>query len=386
MHISVAAVPVSPPVNRVPSRSGPVEQRDLVLDLVRAGALGVVVMWHWVFSTVAFPDGPTVGNPVGVTPGLWALTWILQPMPIFFAVGGCLHARSFDGDAVAFWKRRVRRLVLPVLPLLIPAVLAIGLADAAGRPDVVRTLVLLISPLWFLGVYLVLVLVAPFAIRAHRRAPVITFAGLITAALSVDVGRFGFDWAGPWMVVVSFVTMWALVHQFGFILDDLRRAAMVTRVSVMVAGVAGLATIVMFGPYPAAMVGVPGEAVSNMGPPNLAPVMLGLFQLGALAALAGPLHRFATDKRVALSEISRWTMPVYVWHLIGWAIFYVLLRIAGVEVLSVPTGEWWLQRPIWLIGPLLTTAPLCWLMTRQPGWSAGRLHRRRPWRPLSRVT
>lgn len=288
------------------------QERDLVLDLVRAVALGVVVLWHWVFSTVAFPNGPTVGNPVGVTPELWALTWILQPMPLFFAVGGCLHARSFDGRTVAFWKRRFRRLLVPALPLLIPALVAIALANAVGRADIVRTLVLLISPLWFLGVYLVLVLIAPFAIRSHRRAPVLTFAALIAAAVTVDVARFAFAWSGPWMTLASFIAIWALVHQCGFLLDDLRSSQMITRVALAIGGVGGLAALVVLGPYPAAMVGVPGADVSNMGPPNLAPVLLGLFQLGVLASLIGPLQRFATSKGAALAAISRWTMPVYV--------------------------------------------------------------------------
>jgi peptidoglycan/LPS O-acetylase OafA/YrhL len=338
--------------------------RDLVLDLVRAAALAVVVVWHWVFSTVAFPDGPIVGNPVGVTPGLWALTWILQPMPLFFAVGGCLHARSYDGNALTFWKRRIHRLLVPALPLLLPALAAIGIANAVGRPDVVRTLILLISPLWFLAVYLVLVLLAPLAINAHRRAPVFAFAALTGAAVTIDVCRFVLGWTGPGILVASFVAMWALVHQFGFVLDDIRRAPMITRVAVAIAGLGGLAAIVALGPYPAAMVGVPGAPVSNMGPPNLAPVLLGLFQVGMLATLSAPLHRFATRRRDALATISTWTMPVYVWHLLGWAIFYGALRAAHLGVLSEPTGAWWVQRPIWLFGPLLVTVPLCWFVGR----------------------
>jgi hypothetical protein len=72
--MSVASASPSP----IDLRHPPAGDRDLVLDLVRAAALAVVVLWHWVFSTVAFfPDGPVVGNPVGVTPGLWVLTWIM---------------------------------------------------------------------------------------------------------------------------------------------------------------------------------------------------------------------------------------------------------------------------------------------------------------------
>jgi hypothetical protein len=226
---SNAATPVSPPT----------AQRDPVLDLVRAAALGVVVLWHWAFSTVAFSDGPSVGNPVGVTPGPWLLTWVLQPMPLFFAVGGCLHTWTMGKDTVAFWKRRAHRLLVPALPLLLPASALIFVASLTGHADIVRTIVLLISPLWFLGVYFVLVLLAPAAVRAHRRAPILTFAMLASAAIAVDVARFRLGRTGPAMVLASFVVVWALVHQFGFVVDDLRRAPMAMRMSVAMAGLAG---------------------------------------------------------------------------------------------------------------------------------------------------
>ncbi len=370
---SLAADPVPAPA--------PAAQRDLVLDLVRAGALGVVVLWHWVFTTVAFNDGPSVGNPVGVTPGLWLLTWVLQPMPLFFAVGGCLHARTMGNDTLAFWKRRVHRLLVPALPLLLPAVALIFVANMTGHAAIVRTIVLLISPLWFLGVYLVLVLLAPAAVRAHRRAPVLTFTALVGAAIAVDVARFHLGWTGPAMVLASFVMMWALVHQFGFVLDDLRQATMTTRIAVAMAGLGGLIVLVSVGPYPAAMVGVPGERVSNMGPPTLAPVLLGLFQIGVLATVSDPLARFAARHRRGLDAVNEWTMPVYVWHLIGWALFYAIVRVARVDVPSDPSGAWWLQRPAWLLGPLVVTAPLCWLVRSGPKVRA----RRHAWTSTSTV-
>jgi hypothetical protein len=256
--------------------------------------------------------------------------------------------------------------VLPVLPLLVPALIAMVVADTMNRPDIVRTLVLLISPLWFLAVYLVLVLITPIAIRAHRRSPVVAFAGLALAAVLVDAARFGFGWSGPAMVAASFVSVWALVHQFGFVFDDLRRSSLVTRVAVAVGGIGGLAALVTFGPYPLAMVGVPGEPVSNMGPPTLAPVLLGVFQLGVVAALSTHLQSFALRHRAGLAVAGAWTMPVFVWHLLGWAVFYAALRALKVDVVAEPTAEWWKQRPIWFLGPLVVTVPLCWFVTVRP--------------------
>jgi hypothetical protein len=226
--------------------------------------------------------------------------------------------------------------------------------------------VLLISPLWFLAVYLVLVLLAPLAITVHRRAPVLGLIGLGSAAAAVDVARFGIGWSGRLQVIASFVTIWALVHQLGFLLDDLRRAPAVTRCATALAGLVGLAVLVSFGPYPAAMVGVPGEPVSNMGPPTLAPALLGLFQLGLLALVSSALQLFARRHEHGLAAVSRWTMPIYVWHLLGWAGFYALVRAAGFEVISEPTAAWWAQRPLWLVGPLLVSIPICRLVASRP--------------------
>ncbi|MGI8794510.1 MAG: acyltransferase family protein, partial [Acidimicrobiales bacterium] len=73
--------------------------RDRWLDLLRAGSLGVVVIWHWVFTIIRWEaDGPHATNPIGTTRGLWLATWFLQVMPVFFAVGGAVHARALQKE------------------------------------------------------------------------------------------------------------------------------------------------------------------------------------------------------------------------------------------------------------------------------------------------
>ena len=63
--------------------------RDRVVDLLRAASICVVVAWHWSLSVTHWHDGRlTMPNPVGDVPGLWAATWVLQVMPVFFFVGG----------------------------------------------------------------------------------------------------------------------------------------------------------------------------------------------------------------------------------------------------------------------------------------------------------
>ncbi len=340
-------------------------RRDLLIDLARAGALGIVVLWHWVFTTIRFgADGPHVGNPVGVTPGMWLVTWFLQPMPIFFAVGGVLHARSLRNGSEGFRRRRTRRLLVPALPLLVPAVALIVGAALTGRGDLVASIILIISPMWFLAVYMALVALAPLAWRGHVAAPRLTLVGMIGGAALLDIARFGLGRGGPLMTVACFTAVWSIVHQLSFHFDALRAAPFGRRLAVALGGVAALGVAVAVGPYPAAMVGVPGERVSNMAPPTFAVILLAIFQLGLLASAAAPLARFAARHRDGLAWAGRWSMTVFVWHLLAWVGFYLLLRTAGGHVSGDVTGAWWLARPLWLLGPAVIAVPLCALTAR----------------------
>lgn len=334
-------------------------ERDLVLDLLRTGALAVVVLWHWIFTSVRWADdGPHVGNPVAATPGLWVLTWVLQVMPAFFIVGGALH--SLDrSPAPTFWRKRVRRLVLPVLPLLTLAAAVAALAHLAGRPELVRGVLLVISPMWFLATYLVCIAVTPLARRAHARGGWwIVVAGAATALL-VDRLRIGGGVGGPLTGATAFVVVWATVHQLGFGLGELRRAGRRVQATVTVLGYAALALAAWWGPYPAAMVGLDGAKLSNMGPPTAMVVFLAIGQLGLIALCEPWLARVARRWRTALAVAGDWSMTVYAWHLGAFAAFWALAAGFGLEVTARIDGDWWRARPIWLVGPLVLAVPLC---------------------------
>ena len=94
-----------------------------------------------------------------------------------------------------------------------------------GRGDLVASIILIISPMWFLAVYMALVALAPLAWRGHVAAPRATLAGMIGLAALLDIARFGFGWGGPLMTVACFTAVWAVVHQLGFHFDALRAAA-----------------------------------------------------------------------------------------------------------------------------------------------------------------
>jgi hypothetical protein len=346
---------VAPPSTPVDGR------RDPVLDVARAGALGVVVLWHWVFTTVDLTaSGPRVGNPIPEVAGLWALTWVAQVMPLFFLVGGAVHAMALERRGPAgFVARRLRRLVLPALPLVVPAALVWAAATAFGHVALARTVVLLVSPLWFAAVYAVLVVLAPAAWRAQRRWPVGTPVALAVAVVAVDVGRFVAGWSSTGYVLASFVVVWAAVHQLGFAWSALVRRPVAGRLGVALLGYAGLGLCVVGLGYPASLVGVPGEVQSNMGPPNLAVACLGVAQLGLLAVAAGPLARFAHRWRRLVDAASSWAMTVFVWHLAAWGLAYVAVTAVGVAVPADVGPAWWAQRPLWLLAPAAVAVPLC---------------------------
>ncbi|MGH9187819.1 MAG: acyltransferase family protein, partial [Acidimicrobiales bacterium] len=177
------------------------EGRDLFIDFVRAFSLLVVVAWHWVFTIILWEsDGPHATNPIGFTDGLFVATWLLQVMPLFFFVGGFAHEKAWlarrDRDR-ALWRFAVNRAVSLIRPALALAIawwligsVVVALFEVNGIDRAVR---LILSPLWFLIVYLLLILLFPLAYRLHHR-----FGGLVIVwaaglAAMMDVLRFAHD-------------------------------------------------------------------------------------------------------------------------------------------------------------------------------------------------
>jgi len=342
--------------------------REAYVDLLRAFSMIVVVAFHWVFTILEFgPDFIRVNSPIGSTPGLWALTWVLQVMPLFFFVGGYAHwivwKKTTDrgGGWWTFVRGRLRRLVIPALMVGVVWVVIAFIIGALRDIEWLGDAVLLIaSPFWFLGIYTVLVMLAPLAIWAHRRWGPIVLVFLVGVAAVLDTIRFSHDqeWAG----YVNFLVIWGFCHQLGLMYRPLSEASRQVAWSLLWAGAFGLAALTNFGLYPRSMVGVPGDRFSNMGPPTLVIVALLILQVG-LAMLARPwvVHRLETSMRWKhVNEIAnRFSLPMYLFHTSGFALAVTLAYVATGYVLPAETtAEWWWQRPVWLALPLLCTLPL----------------------------
>ncbi|CAB4566789.1 MAG: acyltransferase family protein [Actinobacteria bacterium] len=352
--------------------------RNTYVDFLRAVSLIVVVLWHWAFTIVIWEDdGPHATNPIGFTTGLWLATWLLQVMPLFFYIGGYAHLTSWtraQARGVSIWSftgRRLRQLAVPALSLFaVWLVLGSVLGAVFDLTWVGRAVFLVVSPLWFIAIYLVLVALLPIAIRLHQRFDSIVIVFLAGAALAVDIARFRYDL--EWLGMANMLFVWGLCHQLGFFYD--RIVALHRRIdwTLLWAGLFGLAGLVFSGLYPGSMVGVPGER-SNMAPPSICIVALVAFQAGVVEIIRPAMQRRLARARWQRANelVNRFSMPLFLFHTTGMALHRaVRYAIAGER--NEPTSPdlwWWLSRPFAIVGPLLFTLPVIYLFGRQ--WVRG---------------
>ncbi|MDF5752109.1 acyltransferase [Spongiactinospora sp. TRM90649] len=340
--------PVTAPI-RTPVRAPAptADRRDLFIDALRVIGISVVVLEHWSMPVLSYDGGRiTAGNALSA-PGAWALTWLIQVMPLVFFAGGAANAISFrrGGRPAAAWPAvRLRRLAWPVLALAavwipLPHVL-LSLGVPAQPVDLGARLVGQL--LWFLAAYLVAVMLTPLMLRAHDRYGALVPVAFALAAGATDAVRFagGVEWLG----YPNVVFVWIAVHQFGVLYASGR----LTRPALLAAGGFGAAALlVAYGPYPGSMIGMPGAPVSNMAPPTLALLAVAAGQVG-LAVLLRPWI-----VRLPWGRVLDWAGPrimsVYLWHMPA------LVLVTGVVVVGlgidtpVPGSLGWLAGwPLWL--------------------------------------
>ncbi|SEP47935.1 Acyltransferase family protein [Amycolatopsis saalfeldensis] len=147
--------------------------RDKFLDVVRAGAILAVITQHWVMPVLSYSDGRLGTGNALATPGWWAVTWLSQVMPLVFFAGGAANLISLRRapSSRAWLAGRIRRLLVPVLPLVAVWLVVPDLLQGMGIPPQPLQIAGSIAAqlLWFLSVYLLTVLVTPLMVAAHRR-------------------------------------------------------------------------------------------------------------------------------------------------------------------------------------------------------------------------
>ncbi|WP_051116295.1 acyltransferase family protein [Amycolatopsis nigrescens] len=338
--------------------------RDKFLDMVRAGAILAVITQHWAMPVLAYSDGRLATGNALVTPGWWIVTWLSQVMPLVFFAGGAANLISLRrAPSTRDWlAARVRRLLLPVLPLLAVWLVVPDLLRGFGIPEQPLQVAGAIAAqlLWFLSIYLVTVLVTPLMVAAHRRWGLAVPAVLTGLAVLVDLARFN-DLGLIGYANAIFV--WLAVHQFGFHYVEGRLGTIGRRgaLGLSAAGFGITALMVAFGPYPASMIGMPGAPVSNMSPPSVLLVSLAVGQIGLLLAAKPAMNAFAARPAVAaaLNWIGPRFMSVYLWHMPA------LVVVSGITVfgLSYRTPDpgtllWLVLTPLWVAAAALVLTGL----------------------------
>ena len=333
--------------------------RNRVVDFLRALAITVVVVGHWLMAAVVIRDGEVEPNALlNIADWTHPLTWIFQVMPIFFLVGGYANALSWRsastrGQTYAGWLRaRLQRLGGPVVPLLVTWLVLASSAYALGIPGSTLRLASQVAlvPTWFLAAYVLVVAVAPVTLWLWKRLGWWSIAGGIALSLAIDIASIS---TGQILIgFANYLVAWATVHQIGYAWLDGALASRLRRVGLALAGLAGLLLAVGVGPYPVSMIGIDGAELNNSMPTRVTMLLLGMMQGGVILLAEKPLARWLQNRRawVATVAVNARIMTLYLWHLtVMVLVLGVSLLLGGVGLGLVPlTGAWWATRPLWI--------------------------------------
>jgi len=374
--------------------------RDRFMDFLRAASIAAVVFGHWFIGMIIWSDGLIrEQSAVGVTSGMWLGTWFFQVMPIFFFVGGFSNLVTYDSyvrrgaSTWEFVRTRAERLLRPSLVFLgiwLVIQVALHLTDtgAPAGPRIWDGTKLLrgmlppgatvpFGPLWFLGVYLVVVAIAPWTIKLHRRFGLRVPAAMILGTIACDFVGFvvGISWV-RWFNV-AFVLL--LPHQLGHFYADgrLRRArkrvywamaliglgGLVLLTTPLVVGLFGQARFDWFpgiGYYPKSLLGTDVERISNAYPPTVCFMLGGIWTIGGVMLLRPYLTRWLQRRRpwkvtIYLNSVI---MTLFLWHMTAYLLAILLLWPLGFGHQTDSTPRWWIERFVWILVPAAILAVL----------------------------
>ena len=343
--------------------------RDRYVDFLRALSIAVVVFGHWLMAIVFYEEGRISGeSALEVIPGIWALTWILQVMPVFFFVGGfsnlvSLKAAYARGESPGvFIRSRVERLMRPtVVFIAVWVALAFVLEHGFGLgPAVGHVTAMIAKPVWFLAVYALVISLAPMMLALHRRFGVRVPLAMVAGTVIVDLLRIG---GGIELLgYLNFAFVWLFAHQLGFFYADGTLTALSRRVFAVSAAAAlgALVLLTNISVYSRSMVGVTGDGVSNNDPPSVCLIALTIW-LVSLTMLVRPwvsawLQR--TRPWSAVIAANSMIMTVFLWHLTALLVAVVTAYPLGFPQYEGGTAAWWVTRPLWLATLTVILVPL----------------------------
>ena len=367
--------------------------RDRYADLLRVLAILVVVYGHWIAAVVLADDGELVTSQLLVVePWTRYATWLVQVMPLFFLVGGRVNAdslqraRSSGLDASDWVRKRARRLLRPLIPVLALWVPLGPALDAAGAPAGLAELAseTAFIPLWFLVVYLLVIVLAPLTHRLHTRVG--PWLLLVAAALVAVVDAL--DRAGiPAVGQANYLLVFGIAHQLGYLWAEGRLPTGARALHLAWSGLVAAVALVAVAGYPLSMVGLQADADSNATPPTLALLALTIAQLGVVLALRGPAERLLERRPLlwaGVATVGAVIITVFLWHMTALVVVASLTHLTGWwPTMTAIDGLWWSLRPLWLLLCTLALVPLVLLLRRFEG--PGDPAPGGPWRTLAGV-
>ncbi|WP_307165416.1 acyltransferase family protein [Streptomyces rishiriensis] len=349
--------------------------RDRYVDFLRAWAILLVVLGHWLITgLVRHPDGEiTAPELLATLPWTQWLTLGFQIMPLFFLAGGhaaggsWARARAAGGSAAGWVGQRAVRLLLPTAVYSGLVLSAVGVCSALGVDRATLALVgwAMAMQFWFLPVYLLLSALTPMLYSLHERGGVRVPVGMGVLGLGVGtlVATGDASSHGPAVEAIgalNYLLVWGVVYQLGFCWRDgllggdgeTAPRARGRALAMIVGGAVGFALLVGPGPFPVSLILVTGEELSNTDPPSAAMLAWSLAQVGVALLVAPVVRRLLERARVrrAVRTLGAGSMALYLWHMLPVLIVAAAFYLTGLapEPRYGSAGWWGLRMP-WLL-------------------------------------
>ncbi|WP_253445472.1 acyltransferase [Halomonas sp. Y3] len=357
-------------------------ERDRYPDALRAGALLVVVLGHWLATLPRLEAGYLVDTDhlLVVWEGAGIFTWVVQVVPLFVFVSAAVSAlgvrrRLSDGHRqLHWWAGRALALARPTVTYLaVLAAVAMLSRLMEGRFLAPFNHSLTIH-LWFLLMLLGVQALLPLSVRADRRLGLRAVWLLVATAAFIDLlrarpgspadllrlGELATDHATllGWL---NLLVVWLLPQQLGIAWRQGRFTGTGTGLTFMALGLVWLGATVASG-YPLAMVDGEVGGRSNLLPPTLALVGVMWLQVGTVLACEAPARRLLARRpiRRAVTLLGALGMPLYLWHKFAELPAAWLGERLGAPIDAGVPGEagfWW-GRLVWLLLCLLMVTPV----------------------------
>ncbi|MCH8503391.1 MAG: hypothetical protein LAT50_03610 [Ectothiorhodospiraceae bacterium] len=323
--------------------------RDPYLDAIRAGALLVVVLGHWLATLPVIEAGQMVDTEhlLQTWPPAGFFTWVVQVVPLFVFVSAAVSSegsekRNLSGESqLQWWAGRALGLARPTVSYMVVLVAFVVVSLVLGGRMLEPLNNSLTVHLWFLLLLLGVQALLGVCVWADRRWGLKVIVGLILFAAVIDLLRaslsapadvlqFGARVVSDhhllgWLNVLA---IWLVPQQLGIAWGRGRFKASQAGPVFLLLGMIWLGLSVTSG-YPVQMVDGEVGGASNLLPPTLALLGVMWLQVGAVLIFEKPVRRFLERGRadrltVILGALG---LQLCLWHKLA-------------EVPAARVGEW----------------------------------------------